>query len=97
MLGQSIFSRDFSTTADNRMFVYEVTGLQQNEANTNCEHQIRTSSSTFVQVPLRRMNATMQRIVNLGGKIVNIRPLGLPEEGSASSEPNSEKHKKSKH
>ncbi len=97
MLGQSAFSRGSSVTADNRIFVYEVAGLQQNDVNTNCDHQIRTSASTFVQVPLRRMNATMQRIVNLGGKIVNIHPLGSPEEGSAPSESKSEKHKKSKH
>jgi phycocyanin-associated, rod len=75
MLGQSAFSRGSSSTADNRIFVYEVTGLQQNEVTSQCEHQIRTSSSTFIQVPLNRMNATMQRIVNLGGRIVSIHPL----------------------
>jgi phycocyanin-associated, rod len=75
MLGQSPFSRNSSATADSRIFVYEVTGLQQNEVTTQSEHQIRTSSNTFIQVPLNRMNATMQRIVNLGGKIVSIRPL----------------------
>jgi phycocyanin-associated, rod len=75
MLGQSAFSRGSSATAGNRLFVYEVTGLQQNEVTTQCEHQIRSSSSTFLQVPLNRMNETMQRIVNLGGKIVSIRPI----------------------
>jgi hypothetical protein len=75
MLGQSAFSRGSSATANNRIFVYEVTGLQQNDATNQCEHQIRNSASTFIQAPLNRMNETMQRIVNLGGKIVNIRPL----------------------
>jgi hypothetical protein len=75
MLGQSAFSRGSSVTPDNRIFVYEVTGLQQNEVTTQFDHQIRNSSSIFMQVPLNRMNATMQRIVNLGGKIVSIRPL----------------------
>jgi phycocyanin-associated, rod len=75
MLGQSAFSRNSSATADNRIFVYEVTGLQQNAVTSQCDHQIRTSSRTFIQVPLNRMNATMQRIVNLGGKIVSIHPL----------------------
>jgi hypothetical protein len=75
MLGQSAFSRGSSATSDNRIFVYEVTGLQQNEATTQCEHQIRSSSSTFMQVPLNRMNETMQRIIKLGGKIVSIRPI----------------------
>jgi phycocyanin-associated, rod len=95
MLGQSAFARNFSTTADNRIFVYEVTGLQQNDVNAQCDHQIRPSGSTFVQVPLRRMNATMQRIVNSGGKIVNIRPLAGGMPSPAESAP--EKNKKSKH
>jgi CpcD/allophycocyanin linker domain len=69
MLGQSTF-------ADSRIFVYEVTGLQTNEADAQCEYPVRSSSSTFLQVPLDRMNQTMQRIVGLGGKIVSIRPLG---------------------
>jgi hypothetical protein len=75
MLGQAAFSRGTSATADNRIFVYEVSGLQQNEATSQCDYQIRTSSSTLLQVPVSRMNETMQRIVNLGGKIVSIRPL----------------------
>lgn len=75
MLGQSAFSRGSSVTSENRIFVYEVTGLQQNEVTNRCDSQIRTSSNTFMQVPLSRMNETMQRIVNLGGKIVSIHPL----------------------
>jgi phycocyanin-associated, rod len=75
MLGQSTFSRGFSNTADNRIFVYEVTGLHQNEAIAKRQYKVRNSSSTFMQVPLDRMNQTMQRIVNLGGQIVSIRPL----------------------
>jgi phycocyanin-associated, rod len=83
MLGQSAFSKGSSITSENRIFVYEVTGLQQNEATNRCDRQIRTSSNTFMQVPLNRMNETMQRIVNLGGKIVSIYPLdrhALPSE-----------------
>jgi phycocyanin-associated rod protein len=75
MLGQSSISRKSSATSDNRIFVYEVTGLQQNEVTNQCDHQIRTSSNTFMQVPLDRMNETMQRITKLGGKIVSIHPL----------------------
>jgi phycocyanin-associated, rod len=75
MLGQSSISRNSSATTDNRIFVYEVTGLQQNAMTNQCDHQIRTSSNTFVQVPLDRMNETMQRIVRLGGKIVGIHSL----------------------
>jgi phycocyanin-associated, rod len=81
MLGQSSLSR--SSTAENRIFVYEVTGLQQNAVVAQCEYKIRNSSSVFLQVPLDRMNKTMQRIVNLGGKIVSIRSV---EEESHSTE-----------
>jgi phycocyanin-associated, rod len=75
MLGQSSLSRNSSATTDNRIFVYEVTGLQQNAVTNQRDHQIRTSGNTFLQVPLDRMNETMQRIVRLGGKIVGIHSL----------------------
>lgn len=90
MLGQSSISRKSSATSDNRIFVYEVTGLQQNEVTNQCDHQIRTSSNTFMQVPLDRMNETMQRITKLGGKIVSIHPLdaaeSAPKKGKKSHE-----------
>ncbi len=92
MLGQSSISRGSSVTADNRIFVYEVTGFQQNDATTGSDAQIRTSSNTFIQVPLNRMNETMQRIVRLGGKIVGIRPLS-PQNAAPAAEP---AHKKGK-
>jgi phycocyanin-associated, rod len=76
MLGQSAFSRGASATTDNRIFVYEVSGLQQNEIALQSDSQIRTSANTFVQVPYNRMNQKMQQIVRMGGKIVSITPLG---------------------
>lgn len=76
MLGQSAFSRGLSATADNRIFVYEVTGLQQNEVTVRADSQIRTSANTIVQVPFNRMNEKMQQILRMGGKIVSIYPLG---------------------
>lgn len=84
MLGQSAFSRGSTATADNRIFVYEVTGLQQNNITVQSDSQIRTSASTFVQVPYNRMNEKMQQILRMGGKIVGIHPLGatLPESES---------------
>jgi CpcD/allophycocyanin linker domain len=86
MLGQSTF-------ADNRIFVYEITGLQTHQADGQWEYPVRSSSSTFLQVPLDRMNKTMRRIVGLGGKIVSIRPLG--EVAAAPAEQTSGKSKKS--
>ena len=72
MLGQCTTG---ATMADNRIFVYEVTGLQQNEVTQERAQPVRSSSSQFIQVPFYRMNEEMQRILMLGGKIVNISPL----------------------
>jgi phycocyanin-associated, rod len=63
-----------TSTADNRIFVYEVTGLRQNQQTENNSYQIR-NGSTFVQVSYSRMNEEMQRITRAGGNIVSIRPL----------------------
>jgi phycocyanin-associated, rod len=83
MLGQSAFTRGSSATADNRIYVYEVTGLQQNDA-TQSNVQIRTSANTFMQVPYNRMNEKMQQILRMGGKIVSIHPLGEKPQASES-------------
>lgn len=66
MLGQS---------ASNRIFIYEVEGLQQNEQTENHRYPVRTSSTISLQVPYSRMNQEMRRIGRLGGRIVDIRPL----------------------
>jgi hypothetical protein len=78
MLGQSPFTRASSVTADNRIFVYEVTGLRQNDQTDRNNYQVRNSDSTLMQVPFSRMNEEMRRISALGGRIVGIRPLSAP-------------------
>jgi phycocyanin-associated, rod len=75
MLRQSNFSRGSNNTADNQIFVYEVTGLRQNAVIAQCEYKVRNSANLFMRVPFDRMSKTMQRIVDLGGKIVSIHPL----------------------
>jgi hypothetical protein len=60
---------------DNRIFVYEVEGLRQNEQTVSQNYPVRNSSTVLVQVPYSRMNDEMRRITRLGGRIVNIRPL----------------------
>lgn len=75
MLGQSLLTRASSSTIDNRMFVYEVTGLRQNEETQKATYPVRNSSSIFIHVPYSRMNKEMRRLTLLGGKIVNIRSL----------------------
>ncbi len=75
MLGKSVLSGCSSSSANNRIFVYEVTGLKQNQENDNNSYSFRSSSSIFVRVPYGRMNEEMQRIGKMGGTIVNIQSL----------------------
>lgn len=73
MLGQ--YTTGNTSSSNNRIFVYEVTGLRQNEATASQKSPIRSSHSQFIQVPLYRMNEMTQAITRMGGKIVNIKPL----------------------
>ncbi|MEX0271313.1 phycobilisome linker polypeptide [Leptolyngbyaceae cyanobacterium UHCC 1019] len=76
MLGQLTSTGTASSSASNRIFVYEVEGLQQNDQTDNNQYPVRNSSTILLQVPYSRMNSEMQRISRLGGKIVSIYPLG---------------------
>jgi phycocyanin-associated rod protein len=82
MLGQSALMGTSISSADNRIFVYEVEGLRQNEQTDKQNYPVRNSSTIMMQVPYSRMNAEMRRITRLGGKIVNIRPLSAQEQSS---------------
>ncbi len=91
MLGSSVIGGSSGSPSKNRVFVYEVTGLKQNESNDNNNYQFRSSSSVFVRVPYNRKNEEMQRIGKMGGTIVNIQPLdsfqvGEEEEASSSED-----------
>ena len=84
MLGQ--YSTSTLSTSDNRMFIYELVGLSENEVTFTHQSPIRHSHTQFIQVPFHRMNEEMQRINLLGGKIVNIRPLNSSEEAVEATE-----------
>jgi phycocyanin-associated, rod len=71
MLGKS---QSISSSANSRVFVYEVEGLRQNDQTEGNSHEIR-DSSVLLKVPYNRMNEEMQRISRLGGKIVSIRSM----------------------
>jgi phycocyanin-associated rod protein len=75
MLGSSVIGGRSGSPSKSRVFVYEVTGLKQNETNDSNNYQFRSSSSVFVQVPYNRMNEEMQKIGKMGGTIVNIQSL----------------------
>lgn len=71
-----------TTEFGNRMFVYEVVGLRQNQETDQADYQIRQSGSIFITVPYSRMNQEMQRITRMGGKIVSIQPLTSADNGA---------------
>ena len=75
MLGSPLIGGSSSSPSKNRVFVYEVTGLKQNEDNDVNSYDFRSSSSVFVRVPYNRMNEEMLRIGKMGGTIVGIKPL----------------------
>lgn len=74
MYNPSAADQAANTQAGSRVFIYEVVGLRQGEATDNVNYPIRQSGSVFIRVPYNRMNQEMQRIVRLGGKIINIYP-----------------------
>jgi CpcD/allophycocyanin linker domain len=78
MIGQA--TQNTAGAANGRIFVYEVTGLRQNDRTENSSHFVRKSGSTLIQVPYSRMNSEMRRIGQLGGQIVNIYPLTAQSE-----------------
>lgn len=67
-----------NTEFGSRVFVYEVVGMRQTQANAQANHSIRKSGSIFITVAYNRMNEEMRRIARLGGKIIGIMALPLP-------------------
>lgn len=86
MLGKSAISGSSSSSSNNRIFVYEVTGLKQNQENDSNSYSFRSSSNVFVSVPYNRMNEEMQRIGKMGGTIVNIKSLTAFKQAEAVEE-----------
>lgn len=76
MFGQTALGSASSSSAGSRMFRYEVVGLSQNDETDKMNYPIRHSGSVFITVPYNRMNEEMQRISRMGGRIINIHPVG---------------------
>jgi phycocyanin-associated, rod len=83
MLGQFGATVSSSSSSEDRIFIYEVAGLRQNDRTDRNVYSVRNSSNTLIQVPLNRMNEQMRRITMLGGKIVAIHPLAAVADSSA--------------
>jgi phycocyanin-associated rod protein len=75
MFGQTTVGTGGISSAASRVFRYEVVGLRQNEESDKNNYEIRRSGSVFITVPYNRMNEEMQRILRMGGRIVNIETL----------------------
>ncbi len=86
MLGQTAVGSAANTPSGSRMFRYEVVGLRQNDQTDQMNYPIRNSGSVFITVPYNRMNDEMQRILRMGGKIVNITSMEVGESAPAKSE-----------
>lgn len=73
-----------------RCFLFEVVGVS-NQGGNSLNYPIRQSGNTFISVPYSRMNQEMRRINRLGGKIINITPVGtdVPVTSSSSNSSNS--------
>ncbi|MEA5463293.1 ferredoxin--NADP reductase [Leptothoe sp. PORK10 BA2] len=71
MYNSSVIGGSLSISG-NRLFIYEVKGLDSAAGGTA---PVRQSGSTFVTVPYARMAAETRRITRMGGEIVSIRPV----------------------
>jgi ferredoxin--NADP+ reductase len=80
MYNPSLSGNAGNSAANNRLFVYEVIGLRDNQSTDRANDKIRKSGSVFITVPYRRMNQELRRIASLGGKILSIRPLAAASE-----------------
>ena len=72
-----------SSSADNRLYVYEVEGLGQSGKASDMSAPLRRSGTKLITVPYGRMQQEAKRIMQLGGSIVSIRPASEAASSSA--------------
>ncbi|MEO1387326.1 MAG: ferredoxin-NADP reductase [Cyanobacteria bacterium J06634_6] len=80
-------SRD-NSSASSRLYVYEVEGLGQSGQASDMNAPFRRSGTTTITVPYGRMQQETKRIMQLGGNIVSIRPVGEADAASAAASSN---------
>lgn len=80
-------SRD-NSSASSRLYVYEVEGLGQSGQASDMNAPFRRSGTTTITVPYGRMQQETKRIMQLGGNIVSIRPVGEAAAASAAASSN---------
>ena len=77
------------TSANSRLYVYEVEGLGQNGQASDMDAPVRRSGTVSIVVPYARMQQETKRIMKMGGTIVSIRPANEAATASASESSNS--------
>ncbi len=77
MNGQAALTNPADSSASNRVFIYEVKGIQPSKLN---KYQVRRSGNVFITVPYNRMNEEMQRLTRMGASIVGIH-TSMPTDG----------------
>ncbi|MGB7088218.1 MAG: ferredoxin-NADP reductase [Phormidesmis sp.] len=63
-----------ASTSASKLYVYEVEGLGQSGQASGMSAPLRRSGTVLITVPYGRMQQEVKRIMQLGGKIVSIRP-----------------------
>ncbi|MFK8186522.1 MAG: ferredoxin--NADP reductase [Phormidesmis sp.] len=86
-----------TNSSASRLYIYEVEGLGQGGQASDMSAPLRSSGTYMVTVPYSRMQQEAKRIMQLGGKIVNIRPAGesAPQASANGSTPDQTSQKKS--
>jgi ferredoxin--NADP+ reductase len=71
-----MYNSSNTDSAANRLYVYEVEGFNQGNQTNGLNAPFRVSGPVKFTVPYSRMSQETQRIMRLGGKIINIYPAG---------------------
>ncbi|MEL7333501.1 MAG: ferredoxin-NADP reductase [Cyanobacteria bacterium J06560_2] len=77
-----------NSSANSRLYIYEVEGLGQSGKASSMNAPLRRSGTTAITVPYGRMQQEAKRIMQLGGTIVSIRPAGEAATASQSGSQN---------
>ena len=86
MYNPSSTGSSVNSSANSRLYVYEVEGLGQSGQASDINAPLRRSGTVSITVPYGRMQQEAKRIMQLGGKIVSIRPAS--EAASAQAQTN---------
>ena len=85
MYNSSSTGSSANSSANSRLYIYEVEGLGQSGQASNMSAPLRRSGTQTITVPYSRMQQEAKRIMQLGGTIVSVRPASESASASATS------------